>query len=81
MSNAPNLQTPCNTTVADIIARLPDKPLLTARDLADALFQTTTSFVAAAVEDGSLGAVKIGGQYRVSPREARRWIRSLEASK
>lgn len=79
MSNAPNLQTPCNTTVADIIARLPDKPLLTARDLADALFCATTTFVTDAVADGSLRAVKVGAQYRISPREARRWIRSLEA--
>ncbi len=70
-----------NATVADIIARLPDKPLLTARDLADALYQQTTRSVVAAMEEGRLHAARIGTQYRVSPREARRWIRSLEASK
>ena len=70
-----------NATVADIIARLPDKPLLTARDLADALFMQTSAAVVAAIDDGSLRAVRVGTQYRVSPREARRWIRSLEASK
>ncbi len=81
MPNATTMQSAGNATVADIIARLPDKPLLTARDLADALFLTTSKSVADAVEDGSLSAVRVGNQYRISPREARRWIRSLEASK
>ena len=81
MPNATTMQSAGNGTVADIIARLPDKPLLTARDLADALFQQTTRSVVAAIDDGSLRAIRVGTQYRVSPREARRWIRSLEASK
>ena len=41
----------------------------------------TSAAVVAAIDDGSLRAVRVGTQYRVSPREARRWIRSLEASK
>ena len=81
MDNATTMQHPGNATAEDIIARLPDKPLLTARDIADALFMQTSAVVVAAVDDGSLRAVKVGTQYRISPREARRWIRSLEASK
>ena len=72
-----NPASPANPTAEAIVRRLPDKPLLTARDVADALFQTTTSFVVAAVDEGSLRAVKIGGQYRVARAEAARWIRSL----
>ena len=68
---------PANPTAEAIISRLPDRPLVNAREIADALFQTTTSFVVAAVDEGKLRAVKIGGQYRISREEAARWIRSL----
>ena len=66
-----------NPTAEAIVSRLPDRPLVNAREIADALFQTTTSFVVAAVDEGKLRAVKIGGQYRVARAEAARWIRSL----
>jgi hypothetical protein len=39
-----------NPTAEAIVARLPDRPLVNAREIADALFQTTTSFVVAAVD-------------------------------
>lgn len=71
------VRVPANPTAEAIISRLPDRPLVNAREIADALFQTTTSFVVAAVDEGKLRAVKIGGQYRISREEAARWIRSL----
>ena len=70
---------PANPTAEAIVSRLPDKPLVNAREIADALFQATTNFVVAAVDEGKLHAVKIGGQYRVARAEAARWIRSLGA--
>lgn len=70
-----------NPTAEAIVSRLPDKPLLTARDIADALFLLTARSVTDAIDDGSIQAVKIGKQYRIARAEAARWIRSLEASK
>ena len=70
-----------NPTAEAIVSRLPDKPLLTARDIADALFLLTARSVTDAIDDGSIQAVKIGKQYRIARDEAARWIRSLEASK
>lgn len=81
MDNATTMQPPCNPTVAAIVARLPDKPLLTARDIADALGFQSTGPVTDAVCDGSLSAVRIGGKYRIARAEARRWISTLEAAK
>ena len=68
-----------NPTAEAIVSRLPDKPVVNAREISDALFQTTSRSVVAAVEEGKLHAVKIGGQYRISRDEAARWIRSLGA--
>lgn len=70
-----------NPTAEAIVSRLPDRPLVNAREIADALFQTTSRSVVAAVEEGKLHAVRIGGQYRIARDEAARWIRTLEASK
>lgn len=70
-----------NATAEAIVRRLPDKPLLTARDLADALFMATPKSVTDAIDDGSIRAVRVGKQYRIARDEAARWIRSLEASK
>lgn len=77
MTDATTMQEARNPTAEAIVSRLPDRPLVNAREIADALFQTTTSFVVAAVDEGRLHAVKVGGQYRVSRAEAARWIRSL----
>ena len=68
-----------NPTAEAIVARLPDRPLVNAREIADALFQTTSRSVVDAIDEGKLHAVKVGGQYRVSRAEASRWIRSLGA--
>ena len=72
---------PANPTAEAIVRRLPDKPLLTARDVADALFLVSTGPVTDAVDTGSIHAVRIGKQYRIARDEAARWIRTLEASK
>ncbi|MBQ6247405.1 MAG: hypothetical protein IJK04_11100 [Kiritimatiellae bacterium] len=76
-----NQASPANPTAEAIVSRLPDKPLLTARDIADALFLVSTGPVTDAVDDGSIRAVRVGKQYRIARDEAARWIRSLEASK
>lgn len=68
-----------NPTAEAIIARLPARPIVNAREIADALFQTTSRSVVAAIEEGRLHAVRVGGQYRISREEAARWIRSLGA--
>ena len=68
-----------NPTAEAIVARLPDRPLVNAREIADALFQTTSRSVVDAIDEGKLHAVKVGGQYRISRAEAARWIRSLGA--
>ena len=68
---------PGNATAEAIVARLPDRPLLTARDVADALFLTTSRAVTDAIDGGELRAVRLGNQYRISRAEAARWIRTL----
>lgn len=70
-----------NATVELIISRLPRKPILNAREIADALALGRTDPIVAAIESGKLNAAKVGKQYRISRTEAERWIRSLEASK
>lgn len=79
MDNATTLQRSGNATINAILSRLPRKPLVNAREIADALGQATTSFVVAAIDDGSIRAVKFGPQYRIARGEAERWIRGLEA--
>lgn len=74
-----NALPPGNATAEAIVARLPGRPLVNAREVADALFLTSSGSVVAAVEEGKLHAVKIGGQYRIARAEAARWIRSLGA--
>ena len=70
-----------NPTAEAIVRRLPDKPLLTARDVADALNLSDTRLVANAVDTGTIRAVKVGKRYRISRDEAARWIRTLEAAR
>ena len=68
---------PANATAEAIVARLPDKPLVNAREVADALNLLTARAVTDAVDEGKIAAVKIGNQYRISRAEAARWIRTL----
>ena len=48
---------PANPTAEAIITRLPDRPLVNAREIADALSMTSTGGVTAAIEEGMLRAV------------------------
>ncbi len=81
MTDATTMQEARNPTAEAIVARLPDRPILNAREVADALFLASAKSVTDAVDDGSLRAVKAGKQYRISRAEAARWIRSLEAAR
>ena len=76
-----NQASPANPTAEAIVRRLPDRPLLTARDVADALNLSDTRLVANAVDTGTIRAVKVGKRYRISRDEAARWIRTLEAAR
>ena len=66
-----------NQTVELIVSRLPRKPILNAREVADALAQNDVRTVVAAVEEGKLQAAKVGRQYRISRAAAEKWIRGL----
>lgn len=68
-----------NATAERLVARLPQKPVLNAREVADALFLTKSRSVVDAIDEGRLAAVKVGKQYRIHRSEAARWIRTLEA--
>lgn len=68
-----------NATAERLVARLPQKPVLNAREVADALFLADSRSVVAAIDEGRLSAIKVGRQYRIHRSEAARWIRSLEA--
>lgn len=63
-----------NPTAAAVIARLPNKPMLAPRDIADALGLATTQAVINAIEDGRLAAVPIGRRYIIARAETVRWI-------
>jgi excisionase family DNA binding protein len=68
-----------NFSAEAIVARLPQKPILNAAEVADALFLANSRCVVAAIDEGKLAAIKVGKQYRIHRSEAARWIRSLEA--
>ena len=68
-----------NATAERLIARLPQKPILNAAEVADALFLARSDAVVAAIDEGLLAAIRVGRQYRIHRSEAARWIRSLEA--
>ena len=65
-----------NATAERLVARLPQKPVLNAHEVADALFLSRSDSVVDAIDEGRLAAVKVGRRYR---SEAARWIRTLEA--
>ena len=67
-----------NFSAEAIVARLPQKPILNARDVADALFLSNARPVIDAIDEGALAAIRVRRQYRIHRREAERWIRSLE---
>lgn len=68
-------------TSDDIIARLPNKPLLAPIDIAIACGISTSLPIYTAIECGTLSAVRINSKVtRISRTEAIRWIRSLDSS-
>lgn len=69
-----------NETIELIISRLPRKPLLNAREVADAALVDTRTVVAA-IDEGKIAAAKVGRQYLISRTEAERWIRKKGAAK
>lgn len=79
MPDARTMQDARNGTAEKIVARLPQKPVLSAQEVADALFLSESRAVVAAIDDGSLTAVRVGRRYRIHRSEAARWIRTLEA--
>ena len=69
-------------TCDDIIARLPNKPLLAPIDIAIACEMSTTLPIYTAIECGTLSAVRINSKVtRISRAETIRWLRSLDTSK
>ena len=66
-------------TSDDIISRLPNKPLLAPIDIAIACGMETTLPIYAAIECGTLSAVRINSKVtRISRTETIRWLRSLD---
>lgn len=69
-------QTAENSTVDLILSRLPAKPLLSPRDVADAFGLTTTQTILLAIQTGKLACATIGNRFIISRTEAERYIRA-----
>lgn len=65
-----------NATIEAIVARLPRRPLLSPRDIADAAGLGSTNAVCEAIARGQLAAARIGGRYVIAHEEAARWVRA-----
>lgn len=65
-----------NPTVAAIIKRLPQKPMLSADDIAAAIGHRTTNGVIRTISMGQLAACYVGGRYVIARTEAVRWLES-----
>ena len=63
-----------NPTAAAIVERLPLKPLLSAREVADAIGATTTQPVLEAIEAGRLPAARPASRYIISRAVAEKWL-------
>ncbi len=63
-----------NKVLHGIVERLPSKPLLSPRDVADALGTASTKPVYHAIEAGCLSAITINGRYYLSRREVIDWL-------
>lgn len=63
-----------NATTRAIINRLPDKPLISPQEIADAFALQTPHAILQDIACGKLAAVKIGGRHIVSLEEAMRYI-------
>ena len=71
-----NKATTSNATVDLILSRLPDKPLISPREIADAIGFQTTKAITNAMEEGRIEGVKLG-TYWIARDEAVRFIKSL----
>lgn len=67
-----------NATTRAIINRLPDKPLISPQEIADAFAFATSQAVIQDIASGQCGAVKVGNRYIVSIDEAKRYVASKE---
>jgi len=67
-----------NATTQTILARLPRKPLLTPREVADAYGLKTADPILADIRTGKLAANKVCGRYIVSRGAAEAYIRANE---
>ncbi len=67
-----------NATTRFILARLPDKPLLSPGEIAAAFGLSTSQPVIQDIAAGKCGAVKIGNRYIVHIDEAKRYVISKE---
>ena len=65
-----------NATVALMLKRLPDKPLLSPRDISDAIGMVGSQGILNAIEEGKIQAAKLG-RYLISHGEAVKFIKSL----
>ncbi len=67
-----------NATTKSIIDRLPRKPLLSPRDVADAYGLRTSDPILADVKTGRLGANVVGGRYVISREAAEAYVAANE---
>lgn len=65
-----------NPTIETILSRLPATPLVTPRDISDALSMASTKTVIEAIDSGALAAARPGRTYIISRADAERWIRA-----
>lgn len=63
-----------NATTRAIINRLPDKPLISPQEIADAFALQTPHAILQDIACGKLAAVKIGGRNIVAIEEAKRYV-------
>lgn len=68
--------TPPNPTTAYILGRLPRRPILAPRDIADAYGHVTARPIIEAIQRGRIAATRCGRRYLVARAEAERYIRS-----
>ena len=65
-----------NPTVAAIVERLPKKPLLNPKEIADAFALQSTRPVLDDIALGDLAAAKVGNRYIIARAEAIRYVSS-----
>ncbi len=69
-----------NPTTALILSRLPRRPLLAPRDLADAYGYASSKPIIDAIQTGRLAASRSGRRYLIARTEAERYVRGTTYS-